>query len=204
MLGSRELERTLFPVGDSTKREVRAEAARLDLPVADKPDSMEVCFVPRGDAAAFVEREAPPASRRPGPIVDGAGAVLGRHEGVHRFTVGQRRGLQLGGGPARYVRRIDAAAGTIVVATSSDLACKGLIAEDVRWNGFGAPSPEQRLAVRIRHRHAAIPCSVTAVDRGRARIAFEEPGPLVTPGQAAVVYDGDYVLGGGWIAGELT
>jgi tRNA-specific 2-thiouridylase len=118
--------------------------------------------------------------------------------------VGQRRGLQLGGGPARYVRRIDAAARRIVVGPADELAARGLVAEDVHWTGGAAPAPETRVAVRIRHRHAAIPCSVASVEERRARIAFTEPGPAVTPGQAAVVYDGDWVLGGGWIAGELS
>src|SRR5262249_61194669 len=107
------LGRTLFPIGELTKAEVRAQATALGLPVADKPESMEVCFVPDGDAAGFVERHAAPGALRPGPLVDGDGVVIGTHAGVHRFTVGQRRGLGLGGGPRRYVRAVDARTGAV-------------------------------------------------------------------------------------------
>jgi tRNA-specific 2-thiouridylase len=202
MLGASTLARTVFPVGGSTKHEVRAEAARLGLPVADKPESMEVCFVPRGDAAGFVEREAPGSALRPGPVVDTDGRVIGQHAGVHRFTVGQRRGLGLGGGPARYVRRLDVAGATVVVSEAGQQRSRGLVADGVRWASGMAPDADVPLAVRIRHRHAPIPCRVTRADGAEAVIAFDAPGPAVTPGQAAVFYDGEYVVGGGWIVGD--
>jgi tRNA-specific 2-thiouridylase len=204
MLGASELRRTLFPVGDATKQEVRAEAGRLGLSVADKPDSMEVCFVPGGDTGAFVEREAPPETLRPGPVVDERGVVVGRHPGVHRFTVGQRRGLGLGGGPVRFVRALDATTGTVSVASAAGLGAPGFMATEVSWAGDAVPGAETPLRVRLRHRHAAIPCRIVRADTRRAEVAFDGPRTVVTPGQAAVFYDGEYVRGGGWILGECA
>jgi tRNA-specific 2-thiouridylase len=204
MLGSEALARTLFPVGDATKQEVRAEAARLELPVAGKPDSMEVCFVPRGDAAAFVEREAPPRALRPGVVVDADGTIVGRHPGVHRFTVGQRRGLGLGGGPARYVRALDAATGTVRVSEAGALGAARFLAEDVRWVAGTPPEPDTPLRVRVRHRHTAVPCRIVRAEAGQAEVVFVDAATAVTPGQAAVFYDGELVRGGGWILRECA
>jgi len=201
-LGAAELRRTLFPVGGATKQEVRAEAARLGLPVAAKPDSMEVCFVPGGDAGAFVEREAPPDTLRPGPVIDDRGVVVGRHPGVHHFTIGQRRGLGLGGGPVRYVRALDATTGTVSVAGAAALGAPGFVATEVSWAGDVAPSVQTPLRVRLRHRHVAVPCRIVRAHADRAEVTFEGPRAVVTPGQAAVFYDGGYVRGGGWILGE--
>jgi len=203
-LGERELARTLFPVGDLTKVAVRAEAATLALPVADKPESMEVCFVPRAGAAAFVEAQAAPAALRFGAIVDEDGRVLGRHAGVHRFTVGQRRGLGLAdGGSPRYVRALDAATGTVTVGAAPE-GTRGLVARDVSWSSGAPPASGSSAAVRVRHRHAPVPSRLEPTAADEARVVFERPGPAVTPGQAAVFYQDDLVLGGGWIAGEIA
>jgi tRNA-specific 2-thiouridylase len=199
-----DLAHTLFPVGELTKAEVRAEAAALGLPVAAKPESMEVCFVPGGDAAAFVERHAPAAALQPGPIVDEAGRELGRHAGVHRFTVGQRRGLGLGSGTRRYVRALDARTATVTVSDAAGLRARGLVAREVSWTTGAAPAPDTPLAVRIRHRHPLIPARLLATDSADTTVEFDDDGPAVTPGQAAVFYRGDAVLGGGWIAEALT
>jgi tRNA-specific 2-thiouridylase len=204
MLGADALDRTLFPVGDLTKQEVRAEAARLVLPVAAKPESMEVCFVPRGDTAGFVEREAPAEALRPGVVVDADGELLGRHGGVHRFTIGQRRGLGLGGGPARYVRALDAASGTVRVSDADGLGAMRFVTDEMHWVDGEAPEPGTRLRVRVRHRHAAVPCRIVRAAGGRVEVAFDEAPTAVTPGQAAVFYDGEYVRGGGWILGECA
>jgi tRNA-specific 2-thiouridylase len=201
-LGHADLARTLFPVGDLTKAEVRAEAQALGLAVAGKPESMEVCFVPDGDAAGFVERHAGPAALRPGTIVDEAGAEIGRHDGVHRFTVGQRRGLGVAGAGRRYVRALDAAAGTVTVGASPARA-RGLVARQVSWVGGSAPAAGSALAVRIRHRHPVLPARLAASVGDVAHVAFASEGPGVTPGQAAVFYRDETVLGGGWIAGDL-
>jgi tRNA-specific 2-thiouridylase len=202
-LGAAELARTLFPVGELTKAEVRAEARRLGLPVADKPDSMEVCFVPRGDAAAFVAARAP-AALRAGAIVADDGTVLGAHDGVHRFTVGQRRGLAIGGGPRRYVRAIDATTGTVTVTDAGGLRGRGLRADAVHWSAGTLPVPGTRIGVRIRHRHPLVPARIVRTGPDDAEVRFDADGPLVTPGQAAVFYRDDVVLGGGWIAGALA
>jgi tRNA-specific 2-thiouridylase len=203
-LGRDRLACTLFPVGELTKGEVRAEAARLGLPVATKPESMEVCFVPDGDAGGFVERHAAPGALRPGPIVDENGAVLGRHAGVHRFTVGQRRGLGVAADARRYVRAIDPSTGTVHVAGADRLGARGLIADEVSWGSGRSLAPDTRLGVRIRHRHPLLPARLLASSGPEARIVFDEPGPAVTPGQAAVFYRGDLVAGGGWIRAPLA
>lgn len=198
------LARTLFPVGELAKTEVRAEAARLGLPVAAKPESMEVCFVPDGDAGGFVERHASTGTLRPGPIVDEDGKVIGEHAGIHRFTVGQRRGLGLAGGTRRYVSAIDPTTATVRVGGAGHLGARGLIADEVSW-GSGRPlAPGTPLSVRIRHRHPLLPARLLASSDGAARIVFEQPGPAATPGQAAVFYRGDLVAGGGWIRGPLS
>jgi tRNA-specific 2-thiouridylase len=203
-LGTAELARTLFPIGELSKDEVRAEARRLDLPVADKPDSMEVCFVPRGGAAAFVASRLEPGARRPGVVVDDDGRVLATHDGVHAFTVGQRRGLGTGGGPRRYVRSVDATTGTVTVVAAERLRGAGLRARDVSWSAGSAPAEGTRLGVRIRHRHPLVPARIVATDADDVAVRFDVEGPLVTPGQAAVFYRDDLVLGGGWIVGELA
>jgi len=200
------LARTLFPIGDLTKAEVRAEAAALGLPVAEKPESMEVCFVPDGDAGGFVERRAAAEALRPGRIVDATGRELGRHGGVHRFTVGQRRGLGVAaGGPARrYVRTIDAATGTVTVSDAAGLRARGLVARDVVWSSGTPPPLGASLAVRIRHRHPPVPARLAAAGDAVVHVVFTgDDGPAPTPGQAAVFYRGELVLGGGWIAGGL-
>jgi tRNA-specific 2-thiouridylase len=202
-LGETELARLLFPDGHHTKAEVRAAAAALGLDVADKPESMEVCFVPGDDPAAFVERQAAPGALRPGRIVDDAGRELGRHAGIHRFTVGQRRGLGLGGGARRYVRAIDATSGTITVSEAAGLRARGLVAHTMTWSAGRPPAAGTAVQVRIRHRHPPLPARLAAVLGDRAEIAFTGDGPAVTPGQAAVVYQGELVLGGGWISGAL-
>ena len=198
-----ELSRTCFPIGELTKAGVRAEAEALGLPVAAKPESMEVCFVPDGDAARFVEEHAAPESLRPGAIVDEAGREVARHDGIHRFTVGQRRGLGVAGGPRRYVTGLDAATGTVRTGDAASLHARGLVARDVSWAG-AAPAEGTALAVRIRHRHGLVPARLAAFGGGAARILFDGVGPAVTPGQAAVFYRGDLVVGGGWIAEGLS
>jgi tRNA-specific 2-thiouridylase len=203
MLGAETLARTVFPVGDLSKQEVRDEAVRLGLPVAAKPESMDVCFVPRRGPAAFVEARVSPAALRPGTVRDESGNVLTHHDGVHRFTVGQRRGLGLGGGDRRYVRRIDLDTATVTVASRLEDG-RGLRATDVSWAGREAPAPGTRFTVRIRHRHPLLPCRLLAVSGDGCSVAFEGEGAVVTPGQAAVFYQSDVVLGGGWVSGELT
>ena len=190
-----------FPVGSLTKVEVRAQARRLGLRVADKPDSQEICFVPDGDYASFVARKEP-AVTRGGTIVDTGGQVLATHAGVHRFTVGQRKGLgvsgPVGGGPL-YVLKIEAESGQVTVGSRAALDQTALTASNVNWVSVDSPSGWLTVAAQIRHRHRAAAGRVRALEGGRAEFVFDSPQPAITPGQAVVFYDGDVVTGGGWI-----
>ena len=187
-----------FPVGSLTKTQVRAQARRLGLKVAEKPDSQEICFVPDGDYAAFVARKAP-AVARAGAIVDVHGEVLARHEGVHRFTVGQRKGLGVSGRSPLYVLKIEAESGQVTIGPRAALDQTTLTASGVNWVATGAPPGWRTASAQIRHRHRAAPGRVRALDGDRAEFVFDTPQPAITPGQAVVFYDGDLVVGGGWI-----
>lgn len=203
-LTQRQLSRTLFPLGEMTKPEVRKLARTFALPVAGKDDSQEICFVPNGDYAAFLnaymaERGTPIAETH-GEIVTVDGRVLGRHAGVHNFTVGQRRGLGIAAGAPLYVIATDPATQRVIVGPDAELLCKRLTASKVNWLSIEAPRKPLRAEVKIRNKHAAAPACVAAIDGGiRAEVVFDEPQRAVTPGQAAVFYQGDLVLGGGWI-----
>jgi tRNA-specific 2-thiouridylase len=193
-----QLAQAHFPIGTMAKDDVRREAARLGLGVATKPDSQEICFVPDGDYARFLEREQP-ALATSGAIVNQQGEALGTHGGVHRFTVGQRKGLGLSTGVPLYVVAIDADRQEVTVGPREALDRATLTASQVTWTSGEAPSGWIRAAVQIRHRHTAAPARVRALDRARAEVEFESPQSAITPGQAAVFYDGDEVVGGGWI-----
>ena len=197
-LTQEQLSRAAFPVGHLDKPSVRAHAERLKLHVTQKPDSQEICFVPDGDYAAFVERQAPEATR-PGTVVAADGRVLGTHAGVHRFTIGQRKGLGLSSSEPLYVTAIHPEAGQVVVGSREDLGRTSLTASTVNWISGEAPSDWRRVTAQIRHRHAAAPAKVRGTDDGRAELEFDAPQTAVTPGQAVVFYDRDEVLGGGWI-----
>jgi tRNA-specific 2-thiouridylase len=199
-----ELDFIRFPLGALAKDETRALAQRFALPVAAKPDSQDICFVPNGSYAAVVERLRPGAAE-PGEIVHVDGTVLGRHGGVIHFTVGQRRGLGLGARDAAaeplYVVALDARLRRVVVGPRAALAVGALTATDWNWLGH-APLPESGVAVtvKIRSTTPAVPATAFPAGEGRARIVFDAPQEAVSPGQAAVVYDGARVLGGGWIS----
>ena len=192
-----QLARAVFPVGALSKPEVRSEAHRLGLLVADKADSQEICFVPNGDYATFVESRA--AAVRPGAIVNERGEQLATHAGVHRFTIGQRKGLGVAAQTPLYVLKIDADSGAVMVGPRSALDRARLTASGMNWIGRDASTAWIPAAAQIRHRHRPASGRVRACDDGRAEFEFDEPQPAVTPGQAAVFYDGDVVIGGGWI-----
>jgi tRNA-specific 2-thiouridylase len=196
-LTQEQLARASFPVGSLSKPEVRAYAKSIGLPVADKPDSQEICFVPDGDYAGFVERRLRDGARG-GLITSADGAVLGRHEGVHRFTVGQRKGLRLSSSEPLYVLEIKPESATVVVGAREALDEARCVVGGVNWTAGRAPDAPVRLRVQIRHRHPAGLATVTAAG-GAARVEFDSPQRAITPGQAAVFYDGDEVIGGGWI-----
>jgi tRNA-uridine 2-sulfurtransferase len=197
-LTQEQLARAVFPVGVLTKPEVREQARRLGLKVADKPDSQEICFVPDGDYAAFVAKREPDVER-PGAIIDADGETLGSHGGVHRFTIGQRKGLGVSSPSPLYVLHIDADAGQVTVGPRSALDRTTLTASGVNWIAMDAPDQWQTVSAQIRHRHPAAPGRVRAPGGGQAELVFDTPQPAITPGQAVVFYDGDVVVGGGWI-----
>jgi tRNA-uridine 2-sulfurtransferase len=195
-----QLGRAIFPVGDRGKDAVRAYAHRRGLPVAAKPDSQEICFIPDHDYATFVAKHSPEPVRT-GEVVDEHGQVLAHHDGIHRFTVGQRKGLGLGGSPAgapMYVIALKPDERQVIVGPKTSLERTTLTASGVNWIE-GVPGGPVRAAVQIRHRHPAAPAIVRSTGDGRADVVFDAPQIAITPGQAAVFYDGDTVLGGGWI-----
>lgn len=192
------LPHVLFPVGGFRKEQIRELARAAGLGVADKPDSVEICFVPEGDHAALIRRRRPEHATA-GKIVDTAGNVLAEHDGIENFTVGQRKGLGFAAGRRRYVLKIVPSAHEVVVGEREELLAGGLIASRVNWLLESPPERPLACEVKIRYRHTPAPATVTALPGGGARVAFAEPQSAVTPGQAVVFYDGPRVLGGGWI-----
>ena len=193
----RRLAQMLLPIGElEGKEQVRRIALGMGLPVHDKPDSQEVCFVPEGDHVALLQRRAPEALRA-GPIVDAGGKTLGAHDGYGRFTVGQRRGLRVAAGVPMYVTRIDPETATVTVGPREELLAGGLSASGASWH---CDVPERfEATVQIRYNHAGAKGTVRITGETTFEVRFEEPVAAVTPGQAAVAFDGDRLLGGGWI-----
>jgi tRNA-specific 2-thiouridylase len=190
-----------------TKEEVREVARRQGLYVAEKRESQEICFVPDGDYAGFIDRYLEAEGRegeRParGEIVDTAGRVVGEHEGVHRFTVGQRRGLGVSRQLPLYVVRVEPESNRVVVGHDEELLSSEFTAAGVNWVAFDEPAEPVRADVRVRYRHKEAPATITPLEGGRARVRFDEPQRAVTPGQATVFYRGEEVAGGGWIVRE--
>jgi tRNA-specific 2-thiouridylase len=203
-LTQEQLARTMFPLGDFLKPQVREMAREMGILVAEKPDSQEICFVPNGDYAAFIEawfREqgiARPEAR--GEIVSTGGRVLGEHAGIHHFTVGQRRGLGIATGEPLYVIATDPAAQRVVVGANDELLRSSLTAKDVNWISWPGLTDRARAEVKIRNKHVAAPATlIPTSEPNRVEVQFDAAQRAVTPGQAAVFYDGDLVLGGGWI-----
>jgi tRNA-specific 2-thiouridylase len=201
-LGQRELARSLFPVGAMPKAVTRRHAQRLGLPVAGKPDSQEVCFVPGADHAAFLEERAPWLVR-PGEVLDPDGSVLGEHRGTFRYTIGQRRGLGVSRGARTYVLDVDARTNRVVVGPRELLARRGLVADRVHWVAGGPPADGPFEAeVRLRYRGDEVPAVVEAAG-DRLRVEFRVPQRGVAPGQSVVVDRGDELLGGARILEAL-
>ena len=189
-----------FPVGDLTKEEVRARARALGLPVADKPESMEICFIPDDDYRGFLRRRIPEAFR-PGPILDRAGQRLGEHQGLAGYTVGQRRGLGLHADRPLYVLALDPERNAVVVGEADGLEARRLVAAEANFIPFDWPSEEIRVAAKIRHSHTPSPAVVRPLSERRVEAIFDEPQRAITPGQSVVFYWEDQVVGGGIIAG---
>jgi len=193
-----QMAMTLFPLGGMTKTEVRAQATRFNLRVADKAESQDICFVPDGDYVRFLEEERG-SGHKDGDIVHHAGQVLGRHKGIYRYTIGQRKGLGLSWHQPLYVVGIDAEKCQVIVGEKALLSRASFTLHRCLWS---IPQPEGTIEVecRIRYRHHPVPATVTALADGGAQIEFSQPQKGVTPGQAAVFYLEDRVIGGGWIA----
>jgi tRNA-specific 2-thiouridylase len=193
------LPHLLFPIGGYRKDEVRSLAREAGLGVADKPDSVEICFVPDGDHAALVRRRRP-GQATAGHFVDTSGRVLGEHDGIERFTIGQRKGLGVAAASRRYVLQIVPESNDVVLGDREELLATGLMAREVNWL-IAPPAGPLSCTAKIRYRHQPTPATVTPLPEGGVRVEFAEPQPAVTPGQAVVFYDGTRVLGGGWIDG---
>jgi tRNA-specific 2-thiouridylase len=189
-----------FPLGERTKDEVRQLASELGLAVADKPESMDLCFVARDESYHDFLRRQGLADDRAGEIVDREGRRLGRHDGVGRFTVGQRRGLGIAASERLYVIGVEAVERRVVVGVEDELYRDRCVIERTRWIPFERPGGALRATVRLRSTHEGAPAVVRATADGRAEIVFDDPQRAIAPGQAAVAYDGELVLGGGWIA----
>lgn len=196
-LDQRQLGRTLFPLGGWRKADVRNYAKRLNLPVANRGESQDLCFVTPGELPGFI-RSRRPAAGLPGPIENLAGKPIGRHTGLCNFTIGQRKGLGVGGGRPLYVWRL-CAASNAVIADAEPPASGELVAADFHWIAGEPPDVAREYAVRVRYRQVAVPARLRILPARRVRIEFAKPVAGVAPGQAAVIYDGDVVLGGGWI-----
>jgi tRNA-specific 2-thiouridylase len=202
-LTQEQLSMSEFPLGELTKEEVRDLARRVNLPVAEKPESMELCFVPSGNYVQFIQaytRESNIAlNEKEGEIVTEDGAVVGRHSGVHNFTIGQRKGLGFAAGKPLYVLQIDPANNRVVVGDDEALHTTSFEVIRTNWVSIAAPAIPRSARVKIRHKHEPAAATIEALDDNSARITFDVPQRAVTPGQAAVFYEGDVVLGGGWI-----
>src|SRR6266851_6660363 len=200
-LSQEQLSRSDFPLGELTKEEVRALARRANLPVAEKPESMELCFVPTGNYVQFIQAysraEGIAVNNQEGDIVTEDGAVIGRHTGVHNYTVGQRKGLGFAAGKPVYVLSIDTQNNRIIVGEDDALRTTTFEIENVNWISIAEPTTHIHGQAKIRHKHDPAPATIEALPSNRARITFETPQRAITPGQAAVFYNSDTVLAGG-------
>jgi tRNA-specific 2-thiouridylase len=199
-----QLSRALFPLGELSKSDARNAARENHLAVAEKKESQEVCFVPDGDYSGFIDRylaaeqqtDRVPAA---GEIVTSEGKLLGQHSGIHRYTVGQRRGLGIADARPLYVLNVDSTNNRVVVGYDDELLSDEFTAAGVNWIAFENSIEAVRAEVRVRYRHTAAPATITPLPAGRVRVKFDEPQRAITPGQATVFYRGDEVVGGGWI-----
>lgn len=199
-----QLSRSYFPLGEMQKEEVRDIAREANLYTAEKQESQEICFVPDGKYSEFIDRylehegrsaEAPAG----GEIVNTAGETVGTHTGIHRYTVGQRRGIGIAHEKPLYVVQIERAKNQIIVGDADDLDSIEFTAKGVNWVAFDEPAEPVRANVKVRYRHEPAPATIHALPDARARIVFDEPQRAITPGQATIFYDGEEVVGGGWI-----
>ena len=200
-LTQEQLSHTLMPVGAYHKDEIRKIAEEVGLPVAHKRDSQEICFIPDNDYAGFIDREVGDAVPGEGNFVTKDGEIIGRHKGITHYTVGQRRGLNIPYGKRIFVTEIRPETNEVVVGSPEDVFTDTLVADHVNYMGL-TDFDGRRLLGKIRYGHAGAMCTVENIGEGRIRCHFEEPVRAVTPGQAVVFYDGEFVAGGGIIIGK--
>jgi tRNA-uridine 2-sulfurtransferase len=202
-LTQEQLARTEFPLGELTKAEVREIARGANLPVAEKPESQEICFVPTGNYVKFIggylEEQGRPSAAHEGEIVTADGEVIGHHKGLHHFTIGQRKGLGIAVGRPLYVLALNRERNRVIVGEDGELLRRECEVRDVNWIPFAAPDGPLRATVKIRHRHEPAQATLTASGSTDATVRFDIPQRAITSGQAAVFYSGEQVLGGGWI-----
>ena len=202
-LTQEQLARALFPLGELRKEQVRAIARAKRLPMAEKPESQEICFVPSGDYRdfidAYLEEQGNKPEARPGEVVSTEGQVLAEHRGVHRFTVGQRKGLGVAVGSPLYVVQLEPEKNRVIVGPEPELFRRKFVVRDVNWIRLVEEGEALEAQVKIRHNHPGAPAQVEAHGSNEASVTFHEAQRAITPGQAAVFYDGDEVVGGGWI-----
>jgi tRNA-specific 2-thiouridylase len=202
-LTQEQLAHTLFPLGQMTKPEVREVARRHGLALAEKPDSQEICFIPGGDykqfLTAYLEEQGEAMPDTAGELVTADGRVIGRHESISGFTVGQRKGLKVASSTPLYVIQIDPASHRVTVGADEELATRELRANRVNWISVAELTAPMRVRIKIRHRHEPAWATLEPTGAREVRAMFDEPQRAVTPGQSAVFYDGDEVVGGGWI-----
>ena len=194
-----QLQRARFPLGELSKPQVREIARSLGFETAEKPDSQDICFVRDRNKNGFLRRELA-VGDEPGPITDTHGQLLGMHHGLLGYTIGQREGLGIAAGKPLYVVAINPAANRLIVGSREDLLRSTLVAERVNWVSIEPPQAARRIQAKIRSRHEPADATLMPEPKGAVRVTFDEPQSALTPGQAVVFYDGEYVLGGGWIA----
>ena len=198
-----QMGKVLFPLGDKSKSEVRRLASSMRLRVAHKKESQEICFIPDNDYRKFLESRKGKEAFKPGEIVDRKGKVLGCHQGILNYTVGQRRGLRIGGENPLYVLQLDRERNRVVVGRREELLAHGLVASKLNWMAFSQLKGEVKALAQIRHRHPGVPAILFPLEEGKVRVHFQTPQESVTPGQAVVFFRGDEILGGGWIEKSL-
>jgi tRNA-specific 2-thiouridylase len=201
-LTQEQLSCTLMPVGEYTKDQIREIAEKLLLPVAHKPDSQEICFVPDHDYASFIEKETGKKSV-PGNFVDPDGNILGQHKGIIHYTIGQRKGLGIALGRPAFVADIRKETNEVVIGTNEDVFAPALLADRVNFMSIEKLDEPREVIAKIRYNHKGAPCRIEMVGEDQVKVTFHEPQRAITPGQAVVFYDGDCVLGGGTIIGKL-
>ena len=202
-LNQQQLSKTIFPLGHMTKAETRTRAGQLGIPCHANRESQEICFIPKMDYRHFIESRCNGGTFRKGPIINLQGDRVGEHEGIHRYTIGQRHGLGIASSRPYYVKALEPEGNRVIVGRREDLFSKGVVANDFHWISPFKPTEHAALSAQIRYRHKPVSGRLEMLSSRDGRFIFDQPQWAVTPGQALACYDGDRVLGGGWIVGEI-